>query len=156
MCNDSDVRRSPVQIVNGLPRLLTPAVQREAKQHFNCQDVKFGPALQKEVGTGILNKFCLRQINSHPSFQLNGLLMYCCLFDCVISLCREACYLFEMDTSCMPLYFIVFVFFVGRYSISLEQIPDVWIHYDTQPWPSEYLIFNHSLYALYNSEFCSF
>lgn len=55
MCNDSDVRRSSVQIVNGLPRLLTPAVQREAKQHFNCQDVKFGPALQKEVGTGILN-----------------------------------------------------------------------------------------------------
>lgn len=77
--------------------------------------------------------------------------MYCCLFDCVISLCREAYYLFEMDTSCMPLYFIVFVFFVGRYSISLEQIPDVWIHYDTQPWPSEYLIFNHSLYALYNA-----
>lgn len=50
MCNDSDVRRNPVQIVNGLPRLLTPAVQREAKQHFNCQDVKFGPALQKEGG----------------------------------------------------------------------------------------------------------
>lgn len=82
--------------------------------------------------------------------------MYCCLFDCVISLCREACYLFEMDTSCMPLYFIVFVFFVGRYSISLEQIPDVWIYYDTQPWPSEYLIFNHAVYAFYNSEFCSF
>lgn len=57
----------------------------------------------------------------------------------------------------MPLYFMVFVLFVGRYTISLEQIPDVWIYYDTQPWPSEYLIFNHSVhvYAFYKSEFCS-
>lgn len=96
----------------------------------------------------------LQSKKSHPSLLLNKLLMYFRLFYCVISLCMEAYYLFE-NTRCMPLYFMVLVLFVGRYTISLEQIPDVWIYYDTQPWPSEDFIFNHSVYAFSKSNFCS-
>ncbi|XP_061172725.1 ciliated left-right organizer metallopeptidase-like [Saccostrea echinata] len=65
LCNNSDIRNNPVQTVNGVLRLLTPAVEREAIRHFNCQEDKFGPALQEERG-----------ILSHwDSYQMYGSIM---------------------------------------------------------------------------------
>ncbi|XP_022332013.2 ciliated left-right organizer metallopeptidase-like [Crassostrea virginica] len=48
VCNVSDVRRSPIQTINSRPCLVTLAVEREARQHFNCTEGKFGPALQNK------------------------------------------------------------------------------------------------------------
>lgn len=56
VCNVSDVRRSPIQTINSRPCLVTPAVEREARQHFNCTEGKFGPALQNKVNMLKLRK----------------------------------------------------------------------------------------------------
>ncbi|XP_062595486.1 ciliated left-right organizer metallopeptidase-like [Saccostrea cucullata] len=65
LCNDSDIRNNPVQTVNGILRLLTPAVEREAIKHFNCQQDKFGPALQEERGV----------LSHWDSYQMYGSIM---------------------------------------------------------------------------------
>lgn len=56
VCNVSDVRRSPIQTINSRPCLVTSAVEREARQHFNCTEGKFGPALQNKVNMLKLRK----------------------------------------------------------------------------------------------------